>query len=186
MQTLFNDILAGLQAIPLFDGHTHLTPGRLSARGVHDILLYHMVISDLYAAGCPNGARLTEFPGFPTDDEGRARMIEALPYYPRIRNTSCMWGVRIILHDLFGWDAPVTADNWERLDAIIRERTGDRAWERTMLRKAGIRKLATELSRRDAQGLPRPGWPAARLPPLLDGAQPPPSSPPYSQLRNPP
>ena len=28
---------------------------------MHDVLLYHMVISDLHAAGCPSGTRLTQY-----------------------------------------------------------------------------------------------------------------------------
>jgi hypothetical protein len=51
--------------VPVLDVHTHLVGGKLGARGLHDVLLYHMVVSDLYAAGCPNGARLTQFPAWP-------------------------------------------------------------------------------------------------------------------------
>ncbi len=51
---------SALTEIPLLDVHTHIDAAHLSARGLHDILLYHMSISDLYAAGCPSGARLTE------------------------------------------------------------------------------------------------------------------------------
>ncbi|MDD5707749.1 MAG: hypothetical protein PHR35_17655, partial [Kiritimatiellae bacterium] len=58
-----------LKAIPLLDVHTHLVGGKLGARGLHDVLLYHMSVSDLYAAGCPSGARLTEFPGWPDQAE---------------------------------------------------------------------------------------------------------------------
>ncbi len=142
------EIAAGLREIPLLDTHTHLTAGRLAARGLHDVLIYHMVVSDLYAAGCPSGARLTEFPGVPSDAEAQARLREALPYLPFIRNTSCWWGVRLILRDLYGWTEPVTADNWERLDALIRERADDRSWQRDMLRRAGVIRSTTELSRR--------------------------------------
>ncbi len=149
--TLAEEIREGLQAIPLFDGHTHLTPGKLGARGAHDIVLYHMVISDLYAAGCPSGARLTEFPGWPSTEEAHARMREAVPYLPLIRNTSCAWGMRIILRDLYGWTEPVTAENWERLDGLVRERADDTAWQRQVARDAGIRKFSTELARRDPQ-----------------------------------
>ena len=49
----------GLEATPLLDAHTHLDAAHLSARGLHDILLYHMVISDLASAGCPSRARLS-------------------------------------------------------------------------------------------------------------------------------
>ncbi|MHB1034343.1 MAG: hypothetical protein ACYC35_04290 [Pirellulales bacterium] len=147
-----NNVLAslreGLQATTMLDAHTHLTGGRLGARGLHDILLYHMVVSDLYSAGCPSGARLTEFPGWPTQEEAHARLREAIPYLPRIQNTSCYWGVRLILRDLYGWDEPITADNWQRLDAMIGELADDRAWHREIIRRANINRLTTELARR--------------------------------------
>ena len=86
-----------------------------------------MAISDLYAAGCPSRAPLTEFPGWPTDEEAHARIQQALPYLPLVRNTSSSWCVRIILGDLYDWHEPITADNWKRLDAMVRERADERA-----------------------------------------------------------
>ncbi len=75
-----------------------------------------MVVSDLYAAGCPDGRRLTQYPGWPTTEEAHARLRQALPYLPLTHNTFVSWGVRIILRDLYGWTEPVTEANWERLD----------------------------------------------------------------------
>ncbi|MBU4211805.1 MAG: hypothetical protein L6437_11210 [Kiritimatiellae bacterium] len=141
-------LVVDLNSVPLLDTHTHLTAGRLGARGLHDILLYHMVISDLYAAGCPSGARLTEFPGWPTQTEARARLREAVPYLKYIQNTSGFWGVRTILRDLYGWTNPITPDNWQKLDDLIRERADDRRWHRDILRRSGVVKTTTELSRR--------------------------------------
>src|SRR5205823_6817929 len=92
-----------LAEIPMLDVHTHLVGGKLAARGLHDILLYHMVVTDLYAAGCPTGARLTQYPGWPNEAEAHGRIVEALPYLRHIQNTSSFWGVRIILRDLYGW-----------------------------------------------------------------------------------
>ena len=142
------EILSALRDVPMMDSHTHLTVGRLGARGLHDILLYHMVVADLYSAGCPSGARLTEFPGWPDKKEAHARLREAIPYLEKIQNTSCFWGVRIILRDLYGWNDPVTEENWKRLDGIIRERADDRSWQREIIRRAGVKKLTTELARR--------------------------------------
>lgn len=139
---------AALAEVPLLDAHTHLTSGKLGARGLHDVLLYHMVISDLYAAGCPSGARLTEFPGQPTDEEARARIQEAIPYVKHARNTSIYWILRKLLADLYDWTEPITEDNWQRLDATIRERADDRAWQREILARARIRGSVTELARR--------------------------------------
>ncbi len=143
------ELYAALREIPLLDAHTHLTCGRLGARGLHDILLYHMVVADLYTAGCPNGGRLTEFPGWPDRAEAHARLREAVPYLRHVENTSCYWGVRTILKDLYEWDEPITPANWEKLDARVRERADDRSWHREIAKRAGVRKFTTELARRE-------------------------------------
>jgi glucuronate isomerase len=147
---LIDDLEQALAELPRFDVHTHLVGGRLGARGLHDILLYHMVISDLYAAGCPNGARLTQYPGWPEPAEAHRRIEEALPYLPLIRNTSCAWMLRMILRDLYAWDQPITPDNWRRLDAIIRERADDRAGHHAILDRLNIRRTCAEHARRGA------------------------------------
>jgi len=79
---LVKDLEQALAQLPMFDVHTHLVGGKLAARGLHDILLYHMVVSDLYAAGCPSGARLTQYPSWPAEEEARARIKEALDCLP--------------------------------------------------------------------------------------------------------
>jgi len=145
---LIRDVATALAEVPLLDIHTHLVGGRLSARGLHDVLLYHMVLSDLYAAGCPSGARLTQFPGWPEAAEAHARLSEAIDFVPHIRNTSSSWGVRLILADLYDWREPLTPDNWPRLDARIRERADDRAWHHAILDRARIRRTGTEIARR--------------------------------------
>ncbi len=142
---LGREIERSLGEIPLLDAHTHLDATHLSARGLHDILLYHMVVSDLVSAGCPDRLRLPENP---TEEEARGRIERALPYLPAIANTSCAWGVRIILQDLYGWRHPVTAANWRKLDGLIRERSREAAWPREILRNAGIVRSCTELWRR--------------------------------------
>src|SRR3989454_2856944 len=106
--TLVRTLEHALAEVPILDIHTHLVGGRLGARGLHDVLLYHMVISDLYAAGCPNGARLTQFPAWPSTEEAHARIQQSLPFLPFIRNTSSFWGVRIILRELYGWNDEIT------------------------------------------------------------------------------
>ena len=137
-------LLDEFSKIPLFDVHTHMDAQHMSARGLHDVLLYHMVISDLYSAGCPDGARLSENPD---DDEINYRMERALPYLQYIQNTSCFWGVRMILKDLYGWDKPVTKDNWKEIHWIIAEKSKNPSWPREILRNANVTRVCTEFSR---------------------------------------
>ena len=146
---IVDDIHQRISDIPVLDAHTHLVGGKLGARGLHDILLYHMAVSDLYAAGCPSGERLTQYPGWPTCEEARKRILEALPYLKHTRNTSSSWGVRIILRDLYGIEDPVTSENWEHLDGLVRERADDRAWHREIVAKAKIKRICTEIARRE-------------------------------------
>ena len=145
---LVRDLESALGEVPVLDIHTHLVGGRLGAHGLHDVLLYHMVVSDLYAAGCPIGARLTQFPAWPDSKEAHLRIVEALPFLQHIHNTSSSWGVRIILADLYDWHEPITPDNWRKLDDRIRERADDRAWHHAILDRAGIRRTGTEIARR--------------------------------------
>ena len=44
-QALRQDLEQALAELPIFDVHTHLIGGKLGAQGLHDILLYHMVVS---------------------------------------------------------------------------------------------------------------------------------------------
>jgi glucuronate isomerase len=143
-----NILIEAISDIPLLDVHTHLVAGQLGARGLHDILLYHMSISDLYAAGCPDGQRLTQYPGQPDTREAHDRITRAIPYLDACRNTSIQWLMRIILKDLYEWDQPITSDNWQALDDLIRERANDCSWQREVLSRANIRRAGTELARR--------------------------------------
>ena len=150
IENLQQDVCEELRSVPLLDAHTHLVDGKLGARGLHDILLYHMAVSDLYGAGCPSGARLTQYPGWPTDAEAHQRIKEALPYLKYVHNTSISWGIRLILEDLYGWKEPISSDNWQRLDAVIRERADDHAWQREIMRRANIQRYCTEYARRES------------------------------------
>jgi hypothetical protein len=151
MKDIRLELESALGEITMFDAHTHLVVGKPAARGLHDVLLYHMVISDLYAAGCPSGARLTEYPGWASREEAEFRVIEALPFLPYIRNTSTAWALRTILEDLYGWREPITSENWKKLDALIRERADDQIWAHGVLDRAGIDRVTTEYARQDVE-----------------------------------
>ena len=136
-ETLNNEILK----ITAVDAHTHLDSDHLSARGLHDIMLYHMVVSDLYSSGCPNGARLSDSPD---EKEITERIEEAIPYLRHIQNTSCYWLMLSILRDLYEWTDPITIDNWRILDERIRRKSSDSKWGRKILERANVEKAVTE------------------------------------------
>ena len=142
---LVRTIEEGLASFQWLDVHTHLDASHLGARGLHDVLLYHMVLSDLKSAGMEQNARLSEHPD---DSEVSRRIDAALPYLPAIGNTSCVWGVRIILAELYDWREAVTADNWRAIHDRIKERNGDARWHREMMRKAGVARAMSEWARR--------------------------------------
>jgi glucuronate isomerase len=146
--TLVDSLENALAAVPILDVHTHLCGPKLAARGLHDILLYHMIVTDLYSAGCPSGARLSQFPNWASKKEAHQRLEEALPYLPHIRNTSGWWGVQTILRDLYQWREPVTRYNWRRLDDLVRERADDGAWARSILKRVNVQRTCAEYCRR--------------------------------------
>jgi hypothetical protein len=148
MTTAIESMENALSDVPILDVHTHLCGAKLAAQGLHDILLYHMIVSDLYSAGCPSGARLTQFPNWPDKKEAHSRIEEALPYLRFIQNTSGWWGVRTILADLYDWHDPITPENWRKLDDLIRERSTDARWPRSVLRRVNIQRTCAEYCRR--------------------------------------
>ncbi len=131
--------------ISAIDIHTHLNSSHLSARGLHDILLYHMVISDLYSAGCPSGSRLSEDPD---EKEKEHRIKEAIPYIEHIQNTSNYWLMRNILKDLYKWTEKITMDNWRKLDEIIQGKALESDWPKEVFRHANVIKACSEYALR--------------------------------------
>ena len=70
----FETLIEQIDEIEAIDAHTHINSSHMAARGLHDIMLYHMVVSDLYAAGCPSGHRLSDDPDWPREILRRARV----------------------------------------------------------------------------------------------------------------
>src|SRR5256714_10873354 len=93
---LVKELESALAEVPVIDVHTHLVGGKLGARGLHDVLLYHMVVSDLYSAGCPSGGRLAQYPALPPPEGERPPIEEALPFLPHIQKTSFRWALHIL------------------------------------------------------------------------------------------
>ena len=144
MEKLKDRLFSDIWNIPTLDVHTHIDACHPTANGLHDILLYHMVVTELYSAGCPDGARLCETAD---REEAEYRLTRAIPYLKYIKGSSLYWGVKTILRDLYGWDEEIALDNWREIDEIIRKKgcTLERAKE--IMKKANISQSNTELWR---------------------------------------
>ncbi len=140
----YHDISEYINSLPLIDIHTHMDLSHLSARGLHDVLLYHMMISELYSAGCPDGARLSEYPD---EAEAQSRLLAAIPYLPHIRYTSTYSIAKRILSDLYDINDKITLDNWEAADKRIKERY-QQGYADDILKKANIIAVNTEYCRK--------------------------------------
>lgn len=145
MDGLRTKLLADLDKIKLIDMHSHIDPGHPVARGLDDILLYHMVISELHSAGCPDANRLSEDR---TEEEALYRLERAVPYVKYIAGTSCYWGVRIILSEIYGWNDEITEDNWRELHELIKSKGCTLARAKEIANRANIIKTSTEWARR--------------------------------------
>jgi glucuronate isomerase len=130
--------------IPLIDVHTHTDLSHLSARGLHDVLLYHMVISELYSAGCPDGNRLSEWPD---EKEAETRLKNAIPYIKHVQYSSCFSIAKRILRDLYGFSGDITNENWRQADRVIREKYKN-GYADEILKKANITYINTEYCRK--------------------------------------
>lgn len=143
--SVYKKLLEKMDDLPVIDVHSHVDLTHLSARGLHDVLLYHMVVSELYSAGCPDGKRLSEWP---SEEESRMRIMNAIPYLKHIRYTSTFFYVKKILKDLYNFEEELTEENWERADRIIRERFSDRTAD-SILNKSKVMKINTEYCRKN-------------------------------------
>ena len=74
-----------LKEIPLLDAHTHMDAKHMAARGLDDVALYHMVISDLYSAGYPDGSRMDEWPDEKERVAPHRNGPPLLPGHPELR-----------------------------------------------------------------------------------------------------
>ena len=164
-QQLLTRLRAEIDALPVIDIHTHLRPSHPNGHDLAEVLLYHHLGTELMSAGMPPEAVSTS--GLPHEvaDPGiepLERVKAALPYLPRIRNTTVGGFLRTILTDLYCLsdksdpsDCQLTTDNLEAAWAAAAQRAADPAWPDYVLRErcnivhsVTVERTATDLGRR--------------------------------------
>lgn len=142
---MVKDFIKEIDRMQIYDVHTHLNPNHMTARGLHDIMLYHMVVSELYSAGCPDGSRLSDSA---SEEEIANRIEAALPFLPLIKNTSIYNAMKTILSDLYDWREIITVDNWRNIDAKIRAYNDSCGRAEEIFAKSGVKSAVAEYSSR--------------------------------------
>ncbi|MEM2929688.1 MAG: hypothetical protein QW797_02365 [Thermoproteota archaeon] len=92
--------------IPLVDIHTHLDPGRLKAKDLSEIVLYHYIATELASSGMPREILDLQ------DPDERVRRI--IPFLKNVRNTSTFWTLRRVL-SLFNFNEELTEKSFPLL-----------------------------------------------------------------------
>jgi glucuronate isomerase len=122
-----------INALPVYDTHTHLQGAALSARSFWDIGHYFWFIRELQAAGYPDDPMALS----------PARRIKAFwAAFETTRNTSMNWVVRRILTDLYGLELKSESDILTA-DEAIRSSARDPDWPSAICQKENIRRIVT-------------------------------------------
>ena len=144
IQKKISDALTDVEVI---DPHCHLNASRPAASSLADIVLYHHVWIELVSAGM--GQYEVTKAGLPQElndpqMEPMERVRRALPYLPRIRNTTVAMLLRWLLADLYGAKDGLQLSGLDALAVKVENRGSDAAWpERFYTDICGIEKALT-------------------------------------------
>ena len=136
-----------LNTVAVLDPHCHMDAARPAASTLADIILYHHVWIELVSAGM--GQQEVTRAGLPQEMkdpqmEPLERVRRALPYLPRIRNTTVGTLLRWLLGDLYGVKGSLEEADLESLAAEVEQRGRDPGWpERFFSEVCGIEKAVT-------------------------------------------
>lgn len=132
-----------VESIPIIDVHSHIDGNHPNVKGVKDIVFYEYIMNELRSAGMNVDRFYTTLA-----DE---LILEALPYFKLIRNTSSYWCLTTILKQLYNFKEDITVDNWKKLFEAIRSKSDDDNWYKEILRRdAKIEKTILTLRYDDA------------------------------------
>ena len=126
---LIGDLLDEISRFPIIDCHTHIRWYQPSAENLADIIFYHYIATELESAGMPRELISEELPP-------EKRIQNILPYFPRIQNTTTVWGLMQIFKELFDFDGVILDEsNWKRVYDIANQRLKEEGWYRKVLKE---------------------------------------------------
>lgn len=125
---------AEVSKMPVIDPHTHLQHKSPSAQFIGNIFGYHYIKMELSTAGMDVERLMDD--SLPPD----TFLKNALPFIPRIRNTTTWWGFMTICNALGFEDATIHEGNWEKLCEVAAETMESEKWYRKALDSINIKR----------------------------------------------
>lgn len=153
---LLQELLAEIEKIPVIDIHSHLNRDRLSVSHPAEVLLYHMVLYELCAAGGPEDLAA---PWHGPEGDPDEAIAHFLPYFERLTNTGFGWGLKTLLRDLYEFDEPIGPASYPRLRAAMDRKLRQPDWGVQVIRRGRIVRTLTSSQKVSdlAPGQPDPG-----------------------------
>ncbi|MBD3184635.1 hypothetical protein GF312_20310 [Candidatus Poribacteria bacterium] len=138
---------AEISKMEIIDPHTHLQHPTPSAGVIGNIFGYHYIKMELSTAGMDVETLMDD--SLPPDDF----LKNALPYIPRIQNTTTWWGFMTICEALGFKDKVINEENWQDLCEISSETMSQDGWYKKALDSINIKKsFLTNLPDEDMTG----------------------------------
>ena len=125
---------AEISKMPIIDPHTHLQHQTPSAGFIGNIFGYHYIKMELSTVGMDVEKLMDE--SLPPD----TFLKNALPFIPKIRNTTTWWGFMTICNALGFEDSTIDESNWEDLCMIAANTMQSAGWYRRALDSINIKR----------------------------------------------
>ena len=142
MSTSLPDVIANT---PIVDVHEHHFPRHLQRREVNLIQLFEQSYAGwTQFRPYPLPSEMADFHP-PPETAGPTTWEALVPYLDHSGSNAFVRNLVEALTDLYGQDkAEITPDNWQALDAVVRERHRDPGWPAEILRRAGVERVITD------------------------------------------
>jgi len=125
---------AEISKMPVIDPHTHLQHRTPSAQFIGNIFSYHYIKMELSTVGMDVEKLMND--NIPPD----VRMKNAIPFIPKITNTTTWWGFMTISRALGFRGEIIHEGNWQDLSGIASKTMQSDGWYRKALESVNIKK----------------------------------------------
>jgi hypothetical protein len=134
---LFDELHEAIRELPVIDVHSHVNLDHIAARGLTEVLCYHMVMHPMRSAAY-DGSSL---PGAHQAEDREALLAQWFERWPMVESTGFGWILKQILSGLYEFEGPLTADRLDELEEAFRAKTSQADWPAQILDAAGAEQV---------------------------------------------